>query len=599
MRKQLQLLREEMRSRHIDAYLIPTTDFHGSEYIHEHFKFRQYVSGFTGSAGTLLVTASEAKLWTDGRYFLQAENQLKGSGIDLIKSGQVGVPTIEQYLEENLLADQVLAFDGRVMDFTFGACLSEKFSVLSDVDLADEIWQNRPKIFPSKIYPLPLSVTGESCAAKLDRLFRYLKAEEADFHLITDLTDIAWLFNLRGSDIAHTPVFFAFTLVCGKTVNLYVLGDIPQNIDGEAGAHLPACVRILPYEQIYDDLSALPCGTMLLNTEKVSYALVKSLPADVKMLSAENPTTLMKALKNPVEISSTKKAHLRDGAAVTEFIYWLKQNTGASGCFISARSSDSAGSANNIEITEITAADYLALCRKKAGSRDLSFDTICGYNENGAIVHYCAEPTSCKTLQEGGFLLVDSGGQYEDGTTDITRTIALGEPSEEMKLHYTAVLKSHIALATAKFPAGTTGAELDAIARKPLRELGLDFNHGTGHGVGHLLSVHEGPQSISPRAGYCPICPGMITSNEPGVYLENRYGIRLENEILCIESATDIYAFETLTLCPFERDAILSNLLTTDERRWLNEYHRRVHAALSPLLDENAVKWLAEVTREI
>lgn len=568
MRKQLTDLRRVMAERNIDACLIPTTDFHNSEYVNDYFKSREFISGFTGSAGTLVVTAKEAKLWTDGRYFLQAAAELDGSGIDLMKMGQPGVPTLTEWLASSLGDEDILAFDGRLISSTFGAELASKFQVTYDADLPGEIWTDRPQIHPSKIYALSEDVTGESALSKLSRVRQFMASKKADYHLITQLEDIAWLYNLRGDDIPHTPVFFAFALISAEEDRLYVLDEA-----FEGG---------LPYLQIFEDLSKLPAGTMLLNEDAVSFALRKAIPEEVRIIDHENPCTLMKALKNPVEIRATKNAHLKDGAAMVEFLYWLKNHP------------------DKTQLTEISAADYLAGCRaKQAGFRDLSFATISGYAGNGAIVHYDPTPETDKILQLSGFLLVDSGGQYEDGTTDITRTIALGPLTEEMKQHYTAVLKGHIALARAKFTAGTTGADLDKLARKPLQELGLDYNHGTGHGVGHLLSVHEGPQTISPRGTKYALQPGMITSNEPGVYIAGSHGIRLENEILCKEDALGRLQFETITFCPFDRDAINPAQLTKDERNWINDYHEEVYQKIAPCIPEDERNWLYQETRKL
>jgi len=570
MRKALIDLRDKMRENGFDAYLIPTTDYHGSEYVNDYFKCRRYVSGFTGSAGTLIVTQNEAKLWTDGRYFLQAATQLEGSGIDLMKMGQPGVPTMMEYLESALDDGDILAFDGRVMDNALGQQLAEKFNVAYEKDLVDEIWPDRPQIVPSKIYALDQSVTGESSASKLGRVHRYMEEKGADYHLITKMEEIAWLYNLRGSDVANNPVFFSFALLTQEEDRLYVLD---ADLHGES---------VYPYTQIFEDLRSLAPGVMLLDENTVSFAMLQMLPDWVEVISAENPVSLMKTLKNPTEIAATKNAHLKDGAAMVNFIYWLKQNI------------------DKLEMSEISAADYLEGCRRaQAGCYDISFESISGYAEHGAIIHYFATPETNKILKPEGFLLVDSGGQYNDGTTDITRTISLGPLTAEMKKHYTAVLKCHIALSSAKFNHGTTGAELDALTRKPLQALGLDYNHGTGHGVGHILSCHEGPQSISPRGTKYSILPGMINSDEPGVYLEGQYGIRLENEILCVELPGGKLGFEPVTFCPFELDAIELSDLTEDERNWLNDYHRQVWGKISPLVDAETAAWLREATREV
>ncbi len=581
MRQQLTDLRALMLQEGIDAYIIPTTDFHGSEYVNDYFKCRKFVSGFTGSAGTLILTREEAWLWTDGRYFLQAESQLSGSGIGLMKMGQPGVPTIEEYLQEVLTEDSVLGFDGRVVDSAFGRWLSQHFSVSSRLDLAGRIWKDRPQIKPGRVYSLSDSVTGESASSKLSRVRGCLKQKQADFHLITKLEDIAWLFNLRGSDVENTPVFFSFALISADSAKLYLMDE--TSTDAARLAETLPGMEILPYLQVFDDIRTLPEGSrVLLDEEVASYAFISALPESAVIINESNPSELMRALKNQQEIESTKKAHLKDGAAMVNFICWLKQAIGKE------------------VITEISAADYLENCRRsQPGCYDLSFGTISGYMDNGAIIHYDPKPETNKTLRPEGFLLVDSGGQYEDGTTDITRTIVLGPLTRKMQEHYTAVLRCHIALACAAFPQGTTGAQLDAIARKPLHALGLDYNHGTGHGVGHILGVHEGPQSISPRGTKTAFAEGMITSNEPGLYLAGEYGIRLENEILCKELSGGRLGFETITLCPFDREAILPELLTKEELTWLNDYHQRVYESLAPLLSAETAKWLKAETAPI
>lgn len=575
MRQQLTALRKKMQENHIDAYLIPTTDFHGSEYVNDYFKCRKYISGFSGSAGTLVITLEEAWLWTDGRYFLQADDQLKGTGIGLMKMGQPGVPAITEYLETVLDEGDCLGFDGRVVDCTFGKELEERFTLCHQIDLVGDVWENRPALEGSTIYPISHQVTGESTESKLGRIRTFMKEKEADYHLITKMEEIAWIFNLRGSDVANTPVFFSFALIDQDSARLYVL-DKAFHFDGDG-------VKIFPYLQIFDDLEKLDSGSsILLDKQIASYSMVKAIPGSVKIIDDRDPAILMKALKNPVEIAATKNAHIKDGIAMINFLYWLKAQIG------------------KIPMSEISAADYLEQCRRaQKRCYDLSFSTISGYAENGAIIHYDPTPETNKVLQPEGFLLVDSGGQYRDGTTDITRTIALGPLTAAMKEHYTTVLRCNIDLSMAKFNAGTTGAQLDEIARKPLRDIGLDFNHGTGHGVGHVLSCHEGPQVISPKGTDCPLYPGMITSDEPGLYLEGQYGIRLENELLCVESLNEMYGFETITLCPFDREAILPELLTEEELQYLNDYHQKVRQTLVPLINDEVAEWLIEQTAPI
>lgn len=590
MREQLNALRREMKAKGIDAYLIPTTDFHGSEYVNEYFTCRKFMSGFTGSAGTLLVTDTWAGLWTDGRYFLQAEAQLAGSGIDLMKEREPGVPAIEDYLSGHLPAGSCLGFDGRVVSCRQAEPFAQRYRLKWNADLVGEIWKDRPPLCAKPIYEIPLSVTGETAESKLHRLRAAMKEAGAQMHLITRMEEIAWLYNLRGSDVENTPVFFSFFLALPEGERLYVLDpDFPHSA---AASHLPASTEVQPYFQIFEDLKSLPAGKLLLCRDEVSYAMVCDLPGQVEVVDGRDPAEWMKAFKNETEIRCTKAAHLRDGAAMVRFLCWLKQ---------AAAESVRAGGTGRIgELTEIDAADYLKKCRMaQKGYKDLSFATIAGYGANGAIIHYDPTPETNAPLQPEGFLLVDSGGQYEDGTTDITRTIALGPLTREMKENYTCVLKSHIALATARFPEGTTGAQLDQMTRRPLLEKGLNYNHGTGHGVGHLLSVHEGPNTISPRGEESRILAGMITSDEPGVYLAGQYGIRLENEILCRKGKDGMLEFEPLTWCPWEPEAILPEMLTDTETQWLNEYHRQVREKLVPLLDEETASWLEKETAEI
>ncbi len=575
MRIQLEKLRRRMQEVQVDAYLIPTTDFHGSEYVNAYFKCREYISGFTGSAGTLLVLKDEAKLWTDGRYFLQAAEQLSGSGIDLMKEREPGVPSLKEYLLQQVPAGSCLGFDGRVINYREGKSMDKTFRVRSDLDLVGDIWTERPQLKGELIYPVPESVTGESMEEKLSRIRDIMRQYGADYHFTSKLEEIAWICNLRGNDVAHTPVFFAFALISQDNARFYVF-------DQEFGRLSSEQIKICYYEQIYEDLKQLSEGTLLLDETVASYTAVSSVAEHVKIIHGMNPVELMKAIKNKTEISASKHAHIQDGVAMAEFIYWLKSNKG------------------RMDMTELSVSNYLEKCRRRQrGCYDLSFNSIVGYQEHGAVMHYSPSTETDKKLECEGFLLVDSGGQYQQGTTDITRTFAMGTLTETMKKHYTLVLKCHIALATAKFPAGTSGAELDRLTRKIIREAGLDYNHGTGHGVGHLLSVHEGPNTISYKGENCTILPGMISSNEPGLYFEGEYGIRLENEILCIDLGKGIFGFETITFCPWEREAILTEMLSTEELEWINTYHREVYEKLSPYLDDDVKSWLAEETRPL
>ena len=571
MRRELTELRSKMREKNIDVYIIPTTDYHGSEYVNDYFKCREYVSGFTGSAGTLVVSGDFAGLWTDGRYFLQAEEQLRGTGICLMKMGEEGVPDIEGYMNEKFKG-MTVGFDGRVTDMRTGQKLEKNFSIVYDIDLAGEIWKDRPAVVPSEIYPVDIKFSGEESCSKFERLRSCMG--DADYILISRLEETAWLYNLRGKDIAHTPVFYGFSLVSKSDAVLYVM-DEKYCKNGKTD--------VKPYEKVFSDIGKLRNCTVMIDENTASYSLSRSFDSSVRVIAGKSPVEKMKAVKNSAEIAATKNAHIRDGAAMVNFICRLKENIGKK------------------HITEISAADYLEECRRNRGAYDLSFTTIAGYEEHGAIVHYAATAESNSSMKAEGFLLVDSGGQYEDGTTDITRTIALGPVDDERKKHYTAVLKGNIALASAEFSRKISGAELDMRARKPLNDIGLDFKHGTGHGVGHLLSVHEGPNVISPRGRDSSILPGMITTDEPGVYLAGKYGIRIENELLCKPKgeSDSKCCFEVLTYCPFEREAIDKELLTAEEINYINAYHEKVYEKLRSLLDEKTAEWLRNECRPL
>ncbi len=574
MREELIALRAEMKKENIDWYVIPTTDPHGSEYVNDHYKCRAFVSGFTGSAGTLLVGEEEAYLWTDGRYFLQAGSQLAGSGITLMKMGEPGVPTLIDFLKEK--ENYTLGFDGRVVSVEDGLEYDKlEVPIVWEKDLVNKVWADRPPIEPSRIYELPLSVTGRAATDKISDVRKAMKEQNVTHLLLAGLDEIAWLFNLRGDDVAHTPVFFSYCIVEMDRVQIFTYDKVlPEGF---------VLAEKKNYDEINQAVAEIPEGsTVWFNAEQANYGLLHSLKDGVTIKSAATPIELMKGIKNDTEISSTLHAHVKDGVAVTEFLHWIKTHADEPG------------------LTEIDASNYLEECRyRQEGCFDLSFPTIAGYGPNGAIIHY--EPTyeTNAKLAPEGFLLVDSGAQYDDGTTDITRTIAMGPLTDKMKEYYTLVLKSHITLATQVFEPGTQGIELDRITRKPLNDAGLDYNHGTGHGVGHLLCVHEWPNNISPRRGEAPIRPGMITSNEPGVYIEGEFGIRLENETLCYARGDGKYAFRTITYAPFDRDAIVPEMLSVDELAWLNAYHKEVRETLTPHLPEETAKWLAEVTKEI
>ena len=581
MKKELELLQGVMRENGVAICIVPTNDFHGSEYINEYFRSRQFISGFTGSAGTLVVCEDSAYLWTDGRYFLQASLQLKESGIELMKTGEPGVPEIDEFLEKNLKEGDVLAFDGRVLACRIGdkyKQIADKCGAITkfDLDLPDLVWTERPKLLGNSIWALPETSYGETFEEKLARVREAMIKSSVNYHLITGLEENAWLYNLRGSDVDRSPIFFSFTLITPDSITLYKFGDDFDDLLKEKG------VTVKSYLDIFEDIKLLPNeAAVLADFDAASYSLIKSIPAPCKIVDGLSPASVFKSVKNHIEIAATKEAHMYDGIAMVNFIYWLKNTV------------------KKQSLTEISASDHLeSLRRAQPGFIDLSFDTIAGYMSNGAIIHYSATPESDTSLEANGFILVDSGGQYLKGTTDITRTIALGALTYKMKEYYTAVLRGHLDLAMAKFKAGTTGCDLDYLARKALQEIGLDYNHGTGHGVGHVLSVHEGPQRISKLPNKYKLEPGMITSDEPGVYIEGEFGIRIENEILCKEAdgnADELY-FEMLTLCPYEPDAIISERLTEEERSYLNDYHKMVYSKLAPLLEPEVRNWLRKVT---
>ena len=592
MCEELCRLRGRMQEESVDAYLIMTDDFHGSEYVGDYFKSREYISGFTGSAGTLLVRKDCAGLWTDGRYFLQAETQLAGSGITLFRSGQPGVPDLEDYLAEQLADGQTLGFDGRCVMAGYARKLRERLEqkgvrIRNDLDLVGDVWPDRPALSKEPVWQLAERYAGIGVKDKLAEVRQILHQKKADWFLLASLEDICWLLNVRGNDVACTPVVLSYLMMSRDQVFWYVQREaVPEPVQADLQE---AGVVLREYGQIYEDASHLPGGVRLLCDENhVNDALISRIAPDVVVVDGENPTLLLKAVKNPVEIANEKAAHIKDGIAVTRFIYWLKTRVGRE------------------EITEISAASRLEMFRREQEDYlEPSFYPILAYGPHGAIVHYSADETSDVPLEPEGFLLADTGGHYMEGTTDITRTIALGPLTEEQKEMYTTVLKAHIRLADAVFLQGAAGVSLDVLARTPLWERGLDYNHGTGHGVGYLLSVHEGPNSFrfrpsAVRGGDHVMKEGMITSDEPGIYLEGKFGVRLENLLVCAARQTNSYGtflgFEPLTMVPFDRDAILWDTLSEKELRWLAAYHQKVYESLAPHLSEEERQWLRETT---
>lgn len=594
MNIRLEQLRKMMAERHMDAYLIPTSDFHESEYVGDYFKCRQFITGFTGSAGTAVVTADEAGLWTDGRYFVQAGKQLAGSGFVLQKMGQEGVPTIEEYLENVLPEHGVLGFDGRVVNSRMGAELQ---TVLEDKgitfsygeDLVGELWKDRPELSARPVWILEERYAGKPAADKIRDLRAAMKEAKATAHVMTTLDDIVWLLNIRGNDVPYNPVVLSYLAVTEDGVFLFIQ---EAALNEEVKAYLVGLgVMVKPYNGIYEFVKGFTGEKVLLETAKTNYAIINNLDPSNKILDRVNPTVLAKAVKNPVEIDNEKRAHIKDGVAMTKLLFWLKNNIG------------------RIPMTEISVSDYSEqLRREQEGNLGLSFDTISAYKENAAMCHYSATPESSKELKPEGLYLIDSGGQYYEGTTDITRTVALGPITDEEREHFTLVAMSMLRLGHVKFLHGCRGLTLDYVARELFWARGLNFDHGTGHGVGYLLNVHERPHGIrwrmvQERMDNAQLEAGMITSDEPGLYIEGSHGIRTENLMVCKNAEKNEYGqfmeFEFLTFVPIDLDALDLSLMEAKDIAYLNEYHREVYETIAPYLTEEEAVWLKEYTRAV
>lgn len=591
--EKLTALRAEMKSRGIDAYVVVTDDFHASEYVGAFFKARAWLSGFTGSAGTLVVLPESAALWTDGRYFLQAAQQLADSGIELMRDGQSGVPTLADFLRDNVPEGGLIGFDARTVSSALADAIAAKTNArhihfAGDEDLVGLVWADRPALSCGKLWALDEKYAGFTRAEKLAQVRGKMATigTDIDVFVIPALDEIAWLLNLRGSDVSYTPVFLSFLLLTPDSATLCVQREA---VSAEIEAALAADgVTLAPYDDIYRLVSDLPGGTcVLLDGARANYRLTHSVPDDAVTLDLPSPIQLMKAIKHPLEQENERKAHLIDGVAVTRFIYWLKHSVGRE------------------RITELSAAEKLTALRAEGeGFLDQSFEPIIAFAEHGAIVHYDPTPETDVAMESRSFCLADTGGQYLTGTTDITRTIALGTLTEEEKRIYTLVLRGHLQLGAAKFLHGCTGENLDIYARAPLWEQGLDFNHGTGHGVGFVLGVHEGPERVHWRVTgkkeHVVIEEGMLFSNEPGMYLAGKFGVRTENLVLVRDAGSSEYgrflSLEPLTLVPYDRDAIEPSLLTSSDVALLNDYHAKVRAALSPYLAGDELAWLEEVT---
>ena len=586
--QRIEALREVMKREHLAAFIFPSTDPHQGEYVPDHWKGREYISGFNGSAGTAVVTLTSAALWTDSRYFIAAEEQLKGTEYQLMKLKMAGTPTIAEWIGKECGAGAEVAVDGMVNSASFVkeliADLRQQggITLRTNLDPLAQIWTNRPPIPENPVEIYPLKYAGESCSDKITRIRKALREIHADGMLMSALDDIAWTLNLRGTDVHCNPVFVSYLLISSKDVTLYIN---KVKLTPEVEAYLKAeGIAVAPYEDVAKGLKDYFEYNILLDPNEVNYTLYKLVSREI--VEAESPVKRMKTQKNPTEILGFKSAMLKDGIAMVKFLKWLKPAVEAGGQ------------------TEISVDQKLTSLRaEQADFRDISFDTIAGYQAHGAIVHYEATPETDIPLKPEGFLLLDSGAQYLDGTTDITRTIALGELTEEQKRVYTLVLKGHIQIELCKFPSGASGTQLDILAREALWREGLNYLHGTGHGVGTYLNVHEGPHQLRMEWKPAPFVAGMTVTDEPGVYLEGKFGVRIENTLLITPYKETEFGkflqFESLTLCPIDKTPIIKEMLLQEEIDWLNEYHQQVFDTLSPHLNDEEKAWLKEACAKI
>ena len=567
--KRIEEARKSMKKHKVDAYIVTSSDYHQSEYIGGYFQGREYLSGFTGSAGILVIFNDEACLWTDGRYHIQAENQLKGSEIKLFKQGNPGVPTYKEYIVSKLAENSKIGIDAKILlSSDVNEILSKKNFKIVDFDLLAEVWKKRPDLAAEKIFILEDKYTGKSYKEKVKEIRASLKEKNADYNIISSLDDIAWIYNFRGDDVQHNPVALSFTVISEKKASLYI-DDNKVEVKG--------------YFEFFEDIKKLK-GNILVDFNKTSYAIYEAISKN-NLINAMNPSTYLKAHKNETEIANTREIHVQDGVAIVKFMYWLKNNY------------------KKGNITEFSAEEKINSLREKIeGYIDLSFHTISAFGKNAAMMHYSA-PEKNSTKIEDGVYLLDSGGTYLKGTTDITRTFFLGKVGKQEKIDNTLVLKGMLALSRAKFLFGATGTNLDILARQFLWNAGIDYKCGTGHGVGHILNVHEGPHGI--RFQYNPqrLEVGMIVTNEPGAYIEGSHGIRIENELLVKEACETEHGqfleFETITYAPIDLDGIVKSLLTKEEKDQLNTYHKEVYEKLKPYLTKAEQEFLKEYTKEI
>ena len=584
-------LRALMAEKGIDAYVVPTADFHQSEYVGEHFKARKYITGFSGSYGTAVICQDDAGLWTDGRYFFQATNELEGSGVRLMKMFVGDTPSVTEYLADKIPEGGKVGFDGRVLSMDEGkeyedALSPKNISIDYEEDLIDQIWEDRPPLSDKPAFFLEEKYSGESSAHKLERVRKIMKDNGATVHIIASLDDTGWLLNVRGDDIDFFPLLLSYSIVRMDGVDLYV--DETKLNDRILEEFKKVNVTLHPYNDIYEDIKKLDASeTALIDPMKMNYALYKNIPC--KIAEAANPTILMKAMKNDVELENIKEAHIKDGIAITKFMYWIKTRY------------------DKEDITELSSADKLTSLRaaQEGYIRD-SFEPLCAFADHAAMMHYSPSKETDVVLKEGAMFLNDTGGGYYEGSTDITRTYVLGEIPNIMKEHFTLVAISNLQLASAKMLKGCNGMNLDILARKPFWDRALNFNHGTGHGMGYLLNIHEGPTNF--RWAYRKndthqFEPGIVITDEPGIYIEGSHGVRLENELLVKEWKKNEYGeflcFETITYVPMDLDGIKADMMSEEEKRLLNDYHALVYEKIAPHLNEEEREWLKKYTRAI
>lgn len=588
IKERISSLRQFMQGHQIEAFIVPSTDPHAGEYVPAHWESRKWLSGFTGSAGILAVTSSEGGLWTDSRYFLQAAQQLDNTGISLFKQGLAETPSLPEWLGQMLPPGSKVGIDGWVNSLSTVSSLKSELQehglqIIATEDPFSTIWKDRPSLPENPIFILPPQYTGTSCNHKIAQIREWMNRNQTAGLLLSALDEIAWTLNLRGNDVHCNPVFVSYLLITATQSTLYIDSS---KITGEVSQYLKENkVHIKPYPDVQSDLRHYPNHSLQLSPS-TNYALYQAVPSTVRVQIEPSPVVSLKAIKNETEIAGFRQAMKRDGVAMVKFLKWLKEavQTGHE--------------------TEISASRKLYTLRaEQALFKGISFDTIAGYQPHGAIVHYEATPETDLPLRPEGLLLLDSGGQYMDGTTDITRTIVLGPVSEQQKRDYTLVLKGFIALSQAVFPHGTCGTQLDVLARQYMWKAGINYGHGTGHGVGHFLNVHEGPHQI--RMNHMPalLLPGMTVTNEPGIYRSGEYGIRTENTLLVVKDQEtpfgNFYRFETLTLCPIDKEAICISMLTDEEIQWIDQYHAKVYEQLSPLLSPEEQEWLKAQTQEL